>query len=69
MYTVIPSTYDHIEYVKSLEKNDEVDFWSDIRHLHESIDVMISPRLQKQFENELKSKSIAYNVMLDNVGR
>lgn len=64
-----PSNHDHLVYLKSLEQNVEVDFWSEIRRLHESVDVMISPQLQEDFEHALNSKSVEYNVMLSNVER
>lgn len=54
-------------YLKSLEGNSEIDFWSDLRHINENVDVMVSPQLQDMFEWQLHSKSISYNVMLDDV--
>lgn len=64
-----PSTHDQLAYLKSLEQNVDVDFWSDIRHLHESVDIMVSPQLQEEFEYTLNSKSVEYGVMLSNVER
>lgn len=56
-------------YLKSLENNPEIDFWSDLRRLHENVDIMISPDLQEKFEEELSSRSMKYSVMLHNVER
>lgn len=67
VYHVSPSTEDHIAFLKDLEGNPEVDFWTEARRINKNVDVMVSPKFQSQFEEELTRKGIKNSIMFKNV--
>lgn len=69
VYTVTPEAVEHIEYLKSLEHHQGIDFWSDLRRLNDNVDIMVPLQMQEAFEYELSSRSMKYIIMLDNVER
>lgn len=50
-----------------LEKNPEVDFWTEARRINKDADLMISPVFQKEFEEQLAKKGIKHSVIINNV--
>lgn len=69
MYTVVPTTHNHVSYLKRLENNPEFDFWSEGRYLNQNVDVMVAAQAQSAFEEFLKAQGIHYSVMINNVER
>lgn len=69
VYSVVPTTINHVSYLKRLENNPAFDFWSESRALNGNVDVMVSPEAQKLFEEQLLAHGIQYSVMINNVER
>lgn len=69
MYKLFTETENHVDFLKSLEGNEDFDFWTDIRHVGDTVDVMVAPEAQATFESTLASLQLSRTVMIDNVER
>ncbi|KAJ8950617.1 hypothetical protein NQ318_010816 [Aromia moschata] len=67
VYQVTPSSMDEANALKQLESNENFDFWSDLRAINISINIMVSPSAQDEFEDLLESYSIDSTVLIDDV--
>lgn len=67
VYHLNLNTKEHIAFVKDLEQHSEVDFWTQFRRLHKSVDLMISPTFQAEFEILLEQKGIPFTIKIKNV--
>lgn len=55
--------------MKAIEGNQDLDFWTDIRNVGDTVDVMVAPKAQASFESALAFLNIPRTVMIDNVER
>lgn len=67
MYSVIPTTASHGAYIRQLENNPLLDFWSDGWRLNQKVDIMVATEIQAEFEEQLRSRGIEFSVSIDNV--
>lgn len=67
VYHVTPSTRDHIAFLMDLEKNPEVDFWTESRRINKAVDLMIAPLFQAEFEEQLAKQGIQHSVIINDV--
>uniref|UniRef100_V5GRX6 Zinc carboxypeptidase A 1 n=1 Tax=Anoplophora glabripennis TaxID=217634 RepID=V5GRX6_ANOGL len=66
-YSVTPKTLGQAKILKEFEDDEHFDFWSEFRALNSSVDVMVSPKAQLDFENFLSSEGIDYTIFIENV--
>ncbi|KAK9680830.1 Zinc carboxypeptidase [Popillia japonica] len=69
VYELLPANEDQLTLIRSLNKNQSIDFWSEPRMLGKATTVMVPPNLQKDFVSTLESASITYSVLIENVER
>lgn len=70
MYKTYPRTEEHAALLKNLQDNvDALDFWSELRSLEESVEVMVPPEYQNEFVEFMHSNDIPFNAMIDDVQR
>ena len=73
VYRVIPETIEQLIYLKSLEdkltdqKNDDVGFWKGPRFINDTVDIMLSAKIQDEFQSKLRKENIQINIMINDV--
>ncbi|XP_022916582.2 carboxypeptidase B1 [Onthophagus taurus] len=67
VYTVIPTTRDHAEFLKGIQESGEFDFWSNAKVLGQPINIMVKPELVTVFSKMLTLKNINHSVLIENV--
>jgi hypothetical protein len=66
---VVPKTEIENVYLNSLASSADFDFWSTINKVGNPVTVMASPKVQRMFEDYLKTNNLEYNVEIENVER
>jgi murein tripeptide amidase MpaA len=67
VYKVVPKTEIENVYLNSLASSADFDFWSTINKVGNPVTVMASPKVQRMFEDYLKTNNLEYNVEIENV--
>ncbi|KAK5642766.1 hypothetical protein RI129_008933 [Pyrocoelia pectoralis] len=67
VYRVIPKTFEQLVALRNLESEGLYDFWSEVRSLHEGVDVMVPPNLMKHFKNYLENFNLDAQVFIEDV--
>ncbi|KAF2896453.1 hypothetical protein ILUMI_09718 [Ignelater luminosus] len=67
VFRVQPSEEHHLKTLINILDNEDLDFWSPLRHDKHPVDVNVNPRGQSWFVNLLKNNSIDYEVLIDDV--
>lgn len=62
-----PTTESHVQIINELETREELDFWSDLPRNGGSVDVMVQPTDQDEFEELLNSNELQFTVMIEDV--
>lgn len=67
VYSVVPKTNQHLDYLLSLQQQERYDFWSELRKLDFPISVMVSPEEENKFVNLMETQQIFYELLIPNV--
>lgn len=67
VYRVTPTSNDHVNFLKSMSQVEFVDFWSEVRSLNKSVDVMVAPHAQGLITSYFKNHRIHYEILIENV--
>ncbi|KAJ8950618.1 hypothetical protein NQ318_010817 [Aromia moschata] len=67
VYQVTPRSMEEADIVKQFENDDNFDFWSDLRAINASIDIMVTPAAQDEFETLLETYNIDNMILINNV--
>ncbi|CAF1524193.1 unnamed protein product [Adineta ricciae] len=62
-----PLTEQHLDYLRSLEDNGSLDFWTEITGSDRPIDVHIPANEYDQYVSEFKQYSLPFHVLVDNL--
>lgn len=67
VYQVQPATEEQVKVIKQLETQDDLDFWSDLRHIDEPVHIMVPPAKHQEFAAFLQSHEIEFSTMIEDV--
>lgn len=67
VHRLFPQNEDQVEALKTLQDNGVYDFWSDGIGLNYTVDVMVPPHLEFNFQDFLRLKSLNAEVFVENV--
>lgn len=69
VYKLFPKSKLHNKYLTSLKSNDEYDFWSEINKVKKPVTLMVSPKVQNNFELNLTKLELKYELLINNLQR
>ncbi|KAK5642768.1 hypothetical protein RI129_008935 [Pyrocoelia pectoralis] len=67
VYRVIPKTFGQLVALRNLESEGLYDFWSEVRSLHEGVDLMVPPNLMKNFKIYLENFNLDAQIFIEDV--
>jgi hypothetical protein len=62
-----PLTNEHIHYLRALEINSTLDFWTDVIKPNEAVDVHIQENEYDQYVSQFKQQSLPFKVIVDDL--
>lgn len=62
-----PLTEQHLDYLRSLEDNGSLDFWTEITGSDRPVDVHVPANEYDRYVSEFKQYSLPFNVLVDNL--
>lgn len=64
---IVPKDVESIELLINLEKSVHYNFWSEIKNVNHSVDVMVPPYKIQELEDLLRQSNVDYSVFISNV--